>query len=59
MFSGCSKLTSLNVSNFDTSKVTNMGYMFSGCSKLTSLNVSNFDTSEVTNMGSMFFVAPL
>ncbi len=54
MFSGCSGLTSLNVSNFNTSAVTNMGSMFSGCSRLTELNVSNFNTSEVTYMGSMF-----
>ena len=54
LFAGCSKLTSLDVSNFDTSSVTNMNEMFSNCSKLTSLDVSNFDTSSVTNMGSMF-----
>lgn len=32
MFSGCSSLTSLDVSNFDTSNVTDMGWMFSNCS---------------------------
>ena len=40
MFDGCSGLTSLDVSNFDTSNVTDMGYMFDGCSGLTSLDVS-------------------
>ena len=54
MFSGCSGLTSINLSNFDTSNVTDMSHMFSGCSGLTSLNLSNFDTSKVTNMSSMF-----
>jgi len=54
MFHSCSKLTSLNVSNFVTNKVTNMVAMFAGCSDLTSLNVSNFDTSSVTDMGAMF-----
>ena len=44
----------LDLSNFDTSQVTNMGYMFYGMSSLTSLNLSNFDTSKVTNMGTMF-----
>ena len=44
----------MDLSNFDTSKVTNMGYMFSGMSNLTSLNLSNFDTSKVTNMYEMF-----
>ena len=54
MFSSCSKLTSLDLSNFDTSQVTSMYYMFSGCSRLTSLDVSKFDTSKVTDMSSMF-----
>ena len=54
-FNGCSGLTSLDLSNFDTSAVTSMIYMFDGCSKLTSLDLSNFDTSAVTNMSSMFY----
>ena len=54
MFYECSQLTSLDVSGFDTSKVTNMLYMFHGCSQLTSLDVSGFNTSNVTNMNSMF-----
>ena len=54
MFDGCSKLTSLDLTNFDTSNVTNMSYMFRNCSSLASLDLSNFDTSSVTNMGNMF-----
>ena len=54
MFSYCSSLASLDVSNFDTSNVTDMRSMFCGCSSLTSLDVSNFDTSNVTSMSSMF-----
>ena len=44
----------LDLSSFDTSKVTDMGNMFSGISSLTTLNLSRFDTSKVWNMGSMF-----
>lgn len=33
MFEECSKYTSFDLSNFDTSKVTNMSYMFYNCSK--------------------------
>jgi len=44
----------LDLSNFDTSKVTNMQYMFTGMRNLTALNLSNFDTSKVTNMQYMF-----
>ena len=54
MFSGCSGLTSLDVSHFDTQNVTNMSYMFSGCSGLTSLDVSHFNTQNVTEMFGMF-----
>ena len=45
MFNGCTNLTSLDLSNFDTQNVTNMQSMFQNCNKLTSLDVSNFDTS--------------
>ena len=54
MFRNCSSLTSLDVSNFDTSKVTDMYNMFEYCSSLTSLDVSKFDTRNVTDMGDMF-----
>ena len=44
----------IDLSNFDTSKVTNMDSMFYGMSSLTTLDLSNFDTSKVTNMSHMF-----
>ena len=49
-----STLTNLNLSNFDTSKVTDMSNMFANNLSLRRLDVSNFDTSSVTNIGSMF-----
>ena len=55
MFLGCSSLTSLDLSNFNTNNVTNMSYMFSNCSSLTSLNLSNFNTNNVKYMSSMFY----
>ena len=54
MFSGCSSLTTLDLSNFKTEKVTDMNSMFNGCSSLTTLDLSNFKTDNVTNMGTMF-----
>ena len=54
MFYWMSNLTSLDLSNFDTSKVTNMQGMFEHMSNLTTLNLSNFNTSKVTDMGNMF-----
>ena len=41
MFSNCSSLTSLNLSNFNTNNVNNMSEMFSDCSSLTSLNTKD------------------
>jgi surface protein len=35
MFYGCSKLTSLDLSNFNASKVTGTSYMFNGCTSVT------------------------
>ena len=53
-FSACSKLTSIDLSNLDTSAVTDMSAMFVRCSNLTTLDLSGFDTSSVTDMRSMF-----
>ena len=53
-FSGMSSLESVDLTNLDTSKVTDMGLMFYGCSSLSSLDLSTFDTSKVTDMSSMF-----
>ena len=54
MFQHCSNLTTLDLSSFDTSNVTDMSVMFSDCSNLTTLDLSNFDTSNVTIMYGMF-----
>ena len=54
MFRDCKQLTSLDVSNFDTSKVTRMEHMFRNCESLPSLNLSSFDVGSVTYMNCMF-----
>ena len=54
VFSSCSSLTSLDLSNFNTSNVTDMSFMFASCTGLTSLDLSNFDTSSVADMSNMF-----
>jgi surface protein len=54
MFEECLALTSLDLTSFNTSNVTNMKYMFFWCKRLTSLDISNFNTSKVKNMTSMF-----
>ena len=54
LFGGCPSLKKLNVSNWDTSKVVNMGNMFSTCG-FSELDISNWNTSKVTNMWAMFY----
>ena len=59
IFSNCSSLTTIDLSSFNTKKITafggsSSGAMFSDCSSLTTLDLSSFDTSKVTNMNGMF-----
>ena len=54
MFFGCSKITEIDLSKFDTSFVINMFRMFDSCYQLSSLDISNFNTTKVRNMHRMF-----
>ena len=54
MFEGCISLTSIDLSSFNTTNVSNMYRMFFHCTSLKSLDLSNFNTSNVTNMQQMF-----
>ena len=54
MFSGCTKLTSVDASSWNTSNVTDMCHMFSNCRSLTSVDASSWNTSNVTDMSYMF-----
>ena len=51
MFQYCSVITDLDLSSFNTEKVTNMSYMFHGCTSLRKLDIRNFDFTKVTSMG--------
>ena len=48
-------LTTVDLSNLDTSNVTSLHGMFENCESLTSVNLSGFDTSKVTDMSDMFY----
>ncbi|MDE6475632.1 MAG: BspA family leucine-rich repeat surface protein, partial [Erysipelotrichaceae bacterium] len=50
----CKELTTIDVSNFNTSNVTNMSSMFNGCRSVKVLDVSGFNTENVTSMHSLF-----
>ena len=58
MFYVCKNFISIeirNISNWNTSKVTDMSCMFAGCQSLTSLpDISKWNTENVTNMECMF-----
>ena len=54
MFMDLDYISEVDLSKFDTSKVTNMAGMFQSCSYLTSLILNNIDTSLVTSMDNMF-----
>ena len=55
MFGGCSGLTSLDLSGFNTANVKSMGSMFEGCSGLTKIFAGDdWNTALVTDGGSMF-----
>lgn len=52
-FKGCSKVTELDLSEWNTSNATTMDYMFNGCTSITSLDLSKFNTENVTTMNNM------
>ena len=54
MFEESSSLVSLNLNNFNTSKVTPMHNMFYRCNSLLSLNLNNFHFSEDCDTSFMF-----
>ena len=54
MFYGCKSLKVLDLSNFNTNKVTNMNYMFYNCSSLKELNINNFNTKNLMEKDKIF-----
>ena len=54
MFYGCESLTSLDLTNFDTTSVVEMSGMFYHGTSLKSLDLGNFNTKKVTKMEIMF-----
>ena len=54
MFKGLTNIIEIDLSNLDTSKVTNMSYMFVVCSDLGKINFGNINTSLVNNMENLF-----
>lgn len=55
VFSNCSTLTQLDLSNWDTRNVQYMIGTFSGCTNLTEINCSGWNSSKVYNMQAAFY----
>ena len=54
MFSECENITEIDLSNFDTTNVTDMAKMFNNCKNLVEINFENINTSKVENMNALF-----
>ena len=55
LFQQCKELEELDLSNFDTSNVTDMGFMFNNCLKLKRIKgLEKFNTSKVADMKAIF-----
>lgn len=50
----CKAITKLDLSKFNTRKVTNYGWVFSGCTALEWLDISGFDLTSATKVPSFF-----
>lgn len=50
MFHGCTNLESVDVSKFDTSKMTSLDSVFINCHNLKIIDVKNWDTKMITNL---------
>ena len=54
MFDGCSSLTKLDLSSWNTENFGNLGSMFNECSSLTEVNLAGWKVANVTYMNFMF-----
>jgi surface protein len=54
MFNGCANLTKIDISGWDTSKVTTTWLMFNACSGLTVVDMSGWSTPNLKSTHSMF-----
>ncbi len=54
-FSGCTRLTTVDLSDFFAYWVHNMNYMFYGCTSLETVDLSGVTTYYVNNMNYMFY----
>ena len=58
MFSYCGTLTSLNLSNFNTSEVVDFSGLFKGNKNLQSIDISSLYTDKMNSYKEMFLELP-
>ena len=57
-FGGCTSLTSIDLSNFNTNKITDISELFSNCGSLRYIDLSGtFKINDGTNYNTMFYGA--
>jgi surface protein len=54
LFDYCHKLTSVNITNWDTSNVTDFSFMFEQCYSLVTLDLSSLNFDKAVNYNNMF-----
>ena len=54
MFSNCNLLQSIDISNFKTPLLSDIGNMFNGCTSLISVDFSSFNTNKLNNIDKLF-----
>ena len=54
LFKGCTAISEIDLSYFNTSQIIDMSSMFEDCSSLASINFNNIIVSQVLNMNSLF-----
>ena len=55
MFSGCTSLTSIDISNFNIQNIKDMNSLFFNCYSLESINIGNVNTENLIDMSYMFY----
>ena len=50
MFGGCSNIINIDLSSFDTKKVSKMNYMFYNCSKLNIIKINNISSNIIKEL---------
>ena len=54
LFQSCAAVTSIDVTRWDVSNMTNIGFLFNGCTNLSELDPTGWDVSNVTNFNAIF-----